>query len=389
MNAFARCVRLVALVAFALGLGARTVGAQTLYWLDTNYAAPTLNKSDPNGFGVISTPLAAGSLPEGLAIESGGKLYWAESAWSGANIERAGWGLSGATPVVTGGSAFRGMAVDDVSHLLYWTASNLATGPAIWRSALDGSGAAAIVALNPGANPRGIAVDHVGGRIYWTDFDLSAIWRANLDGSAPMLWLPLGFGTGPYGIVFDPATQTIYWTEYGTGNIQRSSTLGPTPVLIQPGRPNPTYITYDPNGAELYWIEAAGPFQRLIREASFGGPIVPLPPPVASYGGIAFLPATAGATPLDLPRDFSFDRSWPVPSRDAIHLAFSLPRDADVRLTVHDLAGRAVAVLADGRLPAGRHDLTWNARGQAPAGIYFARLAAGGRTWARRLVLLP
>src|SRR5213078_470010 len=41
------------LVLAALALGATAASAQ-LYWLDTNYGAPTLNRSDANGLGVTS-----------------------------------------------------------------------------------------------------------------------------------------------------------------------------------------------------------------------------------------------------------------------------------------------------------------------------------------------
>lgn len=44
----------------------------------------------------------------------------------------------------------------------------------------------------------------------------------------------------------------------------------------------------------------------------------------------------------------------------AVRLAFALPRESRVRLRVIDLQGREVAVLANGTLPAGRHEASWN-----------------------------
>src|SRR5580765_8361765 len=176
-----RTVSRILLLAAALGLPSVALGASNLYWLDTNYAAPTLNRSDPNGNGVTTIPLTVGSLPEGLTVDDGGLLYWAEAPWYGARIMRSTTALSAVTPVQGDGSVDRGIALDDVANQIYWTTSNLASGASTRRASVLGGPAITIVTLAPGANPRGIAVDHAGGKIYWTDFGLSTINRANLD----------------------------------------------------------------------------------------------------------------------------------------------------------------------------------------------------------------
>ena len=81
----------------------------------------------------------------------------------------------------------------------------------------------------------------------------------------------------------------------------------------------------------------------------------------------------------------------PSPMRGAGVIAFSLPRAMSARLSILDLQGREVAVLAEGAMSAGPHTATWDgstSRGAAPAGLYFARLAAGGRVLSQRLVRL-
>src|SRR6185503_16186773 len=111
--------------------------------------------------------------------------------------------LGGITTLVSGGSVLRGIAIDDVAGMIYWTTSNLATGSSIRRSALDGSGVTTILSLGAIANPRGIAVDHAGGKLYWADFDQDAIYTANLDGSS-MAWVTLPSWSYPYGVAFNP-----------------------------------------------------------------------------------------------------------------------------------------------------------------------------------------
>ena len=78
----------------------------------------------------------------------------------------------------------------------------------------------------------------------------------------------------------------------------------------------------------------------------------------------------------------------PNPFRSATRLAFRLPRTSGIRLAIHDVHGRQVALLEDGTVfPAGAHTLSWDGRGSRggalAAGVYFARLitpADGSRT---------
>ncbi len=61
--------------------------------------------------------------------------------------------------------------------------------------------------------------------------------------------------------------------------------------------------------------------------------------------------------------------------------------DSKVRLAVYDLLGREVAVLAEGRYPAGSYSFTFNAT-KLPSGTYFYRLEAGGNTFVKKMTLL-
>jgi len=69
---------------------------------------------------------------------------------------------------------------------------------------------------------------------------------------------------------------------------------------------------------------------------------------------------------------------------------FAVPRQSLVRVSVIDLQGREVAVLAQGSYPAGWYQASWggsNERGQAPAGMYFVRMQAGGQKFIQRVAL--
>jgi hypothetical protein len=380
-----RCLMLVLL--FAGPLLAAEARAQALYWLDTNFGAPTLNKADALGNAISGVALPAGTLPEGLACDASGNVYWAEGIVAGAHVRRAGPLLADVTTLVGGGTSLRGVAVDVAGGKLYWTTSNLVLGSSVRRSALDGSGAVDLVTLGPGANPRGIAVDHAGGKIYWADFDQDALYRANLDGSGVELWLPLIANSHPYGVAFDASTQQLYWTEYA-GKIRRALTAGGITVTLLGGVANPTYIALDPAAGQMYWSEGGAGAQHIYRGPMAGGLRVPLALPLTTYGGLAFQPnPLADAPPSAAPLDFELAPLAPNPARDPVRAAFALPRESHVRLSVIDLQGREVAVLADGTYPAGRHEATWDTHaGRVPAGVYFVRMVVGGRTWMRRLV---
>jgi hypothetical protein len=63
-----------------------------------------------------------------------------------------------------------------------------------------------------------------------------------------------------------------------------------------------------------------------------------------------------------------------------------------MRLEVFDVAGRLVAMLDDGRRPAGEHRSAWNlldTKGRPAAnGTYFFRLKAGGESSLARVLLV-
>lgn len=84
-----------------------------------------------------------------------------------------------------------------------------------------------------------------------------------------------------------------------------------------------------------------------------------------------------------------FARIWPNPATDLVSLSYVLPRDSNLRLTIHDVQGREVARLVDGRGAAGNHTADWKAGAstQVAAGVYFARLEAEGTVRTKKIVI--
>lgn len=96
-----------------------------------------------------------------------------------------------------------------------------------------------------------------------------------------------------------------------------------------------------------------------------------------------------------VPLAFELHQNHPNPFNPTTTIAYDLAAPGTVTLTVHDLAGREVAVLVNGLQDAGRQTALFDARGIA-SGVYFYRLdvrpgengGRGGFTAVRKLVLL-
>lgn len=98
--------------------------------------------------------------------------------------------------------------------------------------------------------------------------------------------------------------------------------------------------------------------------------------------GVEASPAEAGGTEAAA---FFLARPRPNPFRNVTAIEYRLPRSGPVHLTVHDVGGRLVAVLADGIQSAGPHVAAWHPA-QAPAGLYFCRLETGGTVRTEKLL---
>jgi hypothetical protein len=92
-----------------------------------------------------------------------------------------------------------------------------------------------------------------------------------------------------------------------------------------------------------------------------------------------------GVEPSTVPTKVAF-AAYPNPAR-VTNVSFTLPKSADVDLSVFDLSGRKVTTLASGTLPAASYNRKWDGGG-AGAGVYFIRLRVGSETYNLRTVSL-
>jgi hypothetical protein len=126
------------------------------------------------------------------------------------------------------------------------------------------------------------------------------------------------------------------------------------------------WVDPDPDEAEpWYRVRASGPDER----TSFFGPV-------------RLAPLAARV------------RLWqnaPNPVREHTVVSFDLERPQDVKLELFDVSGRRLAMLWEGPLLEGRHNVDWygvDAQGRrAAAGVYFYRLTTPGSVLSRRLIV--
>ena len=89
----------------------------------------------------------------------------------------------------------------------------------------------------------------------------------------------------------------------------------------------------------------------------------------------------------ELPTEFALTGNYPNPFNPQTSITFSMPEAATVRLTVYDLLGRQVALLVDGNLSAGKHEVRFDAT-NLPSGQYLYRLTTPKGEFTKMMMLL-
>lgn len=131
-----------------------------------------------------------------------------------------------------------------------------------------------------------------------------------------------------------------------------------------------------------WWGETGPIFAISIDESLFGSSTE------VNYSTVTVTDITAvDPGHLGIPRTFALRQNYPNPFNPSTAIPFELETSAVVELAIYDMLGRKVQTLADGRLPAGSHSVTWEAE-NLPGGIYIARLSVDGQNQSRTMTFL-
>jgi hypothetical protein len=88
-----------------------------------------------------------------------------------------------------------------------------------------------------------------------------------------------------------------------------------------------------------------------------------------------------------IPSTIEMGQNYPNPFSTVTSFTFKLPDSREVKLTVHDMLGREVAVVKQGMLDRGVHSVVLHV-GQLKAGVYMYRLCAGADVLSGKMLLV-
>ncbi len=89
----------------------------------------------------------------------------------------------------------------------------------------------------------------------------------------------------------------------------------------------------------------------------------------------------------EVPVEVVLNQNYPNPFNPGTRIQFGLPDESRVRLTVYDMLGRQVSVLADGIYSRGTHEVNWDA-GMYSSGTYIYRLETDEAVLTRKMMLV-
>ena len=88
-----------------------------------------------------------------------------------------------------------------------------------------------------------------------------------------------------------------------------------------------------------------------------------------------------------IPSEFSLEQNYPNPFNPSTTIRYALPQRSHVTLTVFNTLGQQMAMLVNGEVEPGYHEVQFNASGLS-SGVYFYRIHAGDFVQSKKLLLL-
>ncbi|MBU1297657.1 MAG: T9SS type A sorting domain-containing protein, partial [Bacteroidetes bacterium] len=91
--------------------------------------------------------------------------------------------------------------------------------------------------------------------------------------------------------------------------------------------------------------------------------------------------------PFSLPNEFALYQNYPNPFNPVTTIAFSLPVDKNVTLSLFNTLGQKVRTLFEGNAKAGKNVIEFNADG-LPSGVYYYQIKAGSFIATKKMLLI-
>jgi hypothetical protein len=103
------------------------------------------------------------------------------------------------------------------------------------------------------------------------------------------------------------------------------------------------------------------------------------------------VPVTSAGREL-IPTSYALEQNYPNPFNAGTVISFALPEASRVKVTVYNVLGQTVSVLADQEMAAGMQRLSWDGRDDngnpSPSGVYFYNIQANKYKETRKMTLI-
>ena len=90
--------------------------------------------------------------------------------------------------------------------------------------------------------------------------------------------------------------------------------------------------------------------------------------------------------PQEVPLKFNLDQNYPNPFNPATMISYTVPKQALVRISVHNILGSEIAILVNEEKISGRYMVKWDASTMS-SGIYFYHMTSPGFSETRKMLL--
>lgn len=93
------------------------------------------------------------------------------------------------------------------------------------------------------------------------------------------------------------------------------------------------------------------------------------------YTNVFFPPVSVASQEVSTPDGYYLGQNFPNPFNPSTKIRFAVPKKEFIKVTVHDVLGKEIAVIAEGFVNAGEHEATFSAE-ELASGTYICRMSA-------------